>query len=182
MIDQLKPVSNWEYIFLFCLCLICFLVGYLFSRKYYKKRIAEAEEKYQTDTSSLRNELMVKQAEMQSVMAMRNKKPKASSQKQQINSDIPNDLGFVKSKIIALNFDRIGEADPSKKDDLKKLKGVGPFIADKLNRIGIYNFEQISRFNSQDIEDVTKLIRFFPGRIKRDDWVGQATKFMNVEE
>ncbi len=61
-----------------------------------------------------------------------------------------------------------------KKDDLKQIHGVGPFIEKKLNNLGIYTFEQISDFNIETINKVTDAIEFFPGRIERDNWVKQA--------
>ncbi len=78
-----------------------------------------------------------------------------------------------------LNFDSFGKADPSQKDDLKLISGVGPFIEGKLNSIGIYTFEQISKFTKEDIDTVTALIQFFPGRIERDNWAKQAKKLKN---
>ncbi|TSE11532.1 MULTISPECIES: hypothetical protein [Aquimarina] len=75
-----------------------------------------------------------------------------------------------------LNFDSFGTADASEKDDLKLISGVGPFIEEKLNSIGIYTFDQISKFTKEDIDTVTALIQFFPGRIERDNWSKQAKK------
>jgi len=57
---------------------------------------------------------------------------------------------------------------------LKLISGIGPFIEEKLNGIGIYTFDQISRFTKEDIDTVTELIKFFPGRIERDNWTDQA--------
>ena len=71
----------------------------------------------------------------------------------------------------------VAEANESDKDDLKRISGVGPFIEKKLNAIGIYTFEQIASFNSDDIQKVTDAIQFFPGRIQRDDWVSQGKEF-----
>lgn len=69
---------------------------------------------------------------------------------------------------------RIVVATVADKDDLKKINGIGPFIEQKLNDIGIYTFDQVSQFDDDLINQVTDAIQFFPGRIKRDDWVGQA--------
>ena len=66
------------------------------------------------------------------------------------------------------------------KDDLKKINGIGPAIEGKLNGIGIYNFNQISKFKSDDIIKITEQIKFFPGKIERDDWVGQAIKLLDT--
>jgi predicted flap endonuclease-1-like 5' DNA nuclease len=78
-----------------------------------------------------------------------------------------------------LNFDSIGIASIETKNNLQKIKGIGPSIENKLNKIGIYTYLQISNFNSKDINKVTELLKFFPGRIERDDWVGQAFKLLN---
>lgn len=73
-----------------------------------------------------------------------------------------------------LNFDGFGYADHDNKDDLTKIMGIGPYIEQKLNEIGICNYDQISKLKEADIRIVTELIDFFPGRIERDNWVGQA--------
>lgn len=80
---------------------------------------------------------------------------------------------YTKSKP-KLNFDTIGYAQSYDKDDLTKINGIGPYIEEKLNEIDIYTFEQISRLSPADIRALTEIIDFFPGRIERDDWVGQA--------
>jgi len=78
-----------------------------------------------------------------------------------------------------LNFNRIGTASFETKNNLQKINGIGPSIEGKLNNIGIFTFKQISNFNSKDITKVTELIKFFPGRIERYDWVGQAYEHIN---
>ncbi|WP_299521648.1 hypothetical protein [uncultured Lutibacter sp.] len=81
-----------------------------------------------------------------------------------------------------LNFNRIGTATFQEKDNLQQIKGIGTSIEEKLNNIGIFTFKQISNFNSKDITEITDLIKFFPGRIERDDWVGQAYSLLNDKE
>lgn len=84
---------------------------------------------------------------------------------------------FVKKASINdhnLNFDRIGIANENEKNNLKLIKGIGRKIEKKLNNLGIYTFEQISNFSSSDINTINEILKFFPGRIERDDWVGQA--------
>ena len=39
-----------------------------------------------------------------------------------------------------------------KKDDLKKIKGIGPVIEERLNRAGIYTFKQVSKLTHEEIE------------------------------
>ena len=76
----------------------------------------------------------------------------------------------------------LGRAKASDKDDLQVIKGVGPFIEEKLNALGIYTYLQISKMKG-DLEDqVNEAIEFFPGRVKRDQWVNQAKDLLNEEE
>lgn len=67
------------------------------------------------------------------------------------------------------------------KDDLTKIEGIGPFLEKKLNEIGVYNYEQISQWDAAAINQITQQIAYFPGRIERDDWVGQAIKLMGLK-
>lgn len=73
-----------------------------------------------------------------------------------------------------ISYERIGRATIDERNDLQKITGIGPYTEEKLNELGIYTFEQISRFNNEDILAVTKLIKFFPDRIKKDRWVAKA--------
>ena len=60
------------------------------------------------------------------------------------------------------------------KDDLQRTKGIGPFIEEKLNALGIYTFSQVSKMDDELEDQVNVAIEFFPGRVKRDQWVNQA--------
>lgn len=82
-------------------------------------------------------------------------------------------VNYVKSKP-KLNFENFGYGSKDAKDDLTLINGIGPYIEERLNEIGIYNYNQISNFTAQDIRSITELIDFFPGRIESDNWIGQA--------
>ena len=86
-------------------------------------------------------------------------------------------LSRIASRAGELNFNRIGRAVASDADDLKNIVGVGPFLERKLHSLGIYTFRQISNFAKEDIDKVNEIIEFFPGRIERDNWVGQSKVF-----
>ena len=79
-----------------------------------------------------------------------------------------------------LDFEGFGYADHDQKDDLTQIMGIGPYIEQKLNEIGICNYSQISKFKEADIRVITELIDFFPGRIERDNWVGQAKALYEI--
>ena len=86
-------------------------------------------------------------------------------------------LSRIASRAGELNFNRIGRAVASDADDLKDIVGVGPFLERKLHSLGIYTFRQVSNFAKEDIDKVNEIIEFFPGRIERDNWVGQSEVF-----
>ena len=67
---------------------------------------------------------------------------------------------------------------PAPKDDLKLITGVGPGLERKLQDVGITSFEQIAKLSDLQIADLETNVVRFAGRIKRDDWIGQAKQLM----
>jgi len=67
---------------------------------------------------------------------------------------------------------------PPKQDDLTAIGGIGPALAKKLNGAGIASYAQLAALSEVDIARLERDIIRFPGRIKRDDWVGQAKKLV----
>ena len=67
---------------------------------------------------------------------------------------------------------------PAPKDDLKLITGVGPGLEKKLQDVGITSFEQIANLSDLEIADLETNVVKFTGRIKRDDWIGQAERLM----
>ena len=84
------------------------------------------------------------------------------------------ELERVRERAKSIDFKVLGTAKASDKDDLQVIKGVGPFIEEKLNALGIYTFEQIGKMTAKIEEEVNIAIEFFPGRVKRDEWAKQA--------
>lgn len=64
------------------------------------------------------------------------------------------------------------------RDDLTQIEGLGTFLQQKLYDEGIYTYDAIAGLSSAEIDDLTKKIGYLPGRIEKDDWVGQAKKLM----
>ena len=60
-----------------------------------------------------------------------------------------------------------------KKDDLKRISGVGPKLEKTLNKLGIYYFKQIAGFSKSNVEWVDDYLSF-KGRIGRENWIRQA--------
>ena len=62
---------------------------------------------------------------------------------------------------------------PVNADDLTKIKGVGPVLEEKLNKFGVYTFNQISHWSPEIVSEFDDLLSF-KGRIDRDEWLTQA--------
>ncbi len=60
-----------------------------------------------------------------------------------------------------------------KADDLKLIKGIGKQNEGRLHGLGIWHFDQIAAWTKENVDWVGSYLAF-PGRIEREDWVGQA--------
>ena len=92
------------------------------------------------------------------------------------------ELERIAQKAEGIDFGILGVASASEADDLQKIKGIGPFIAEKLNALGIFKFSQLANMTSEIEEEVNIAIEFFPGRVKRDEWVKQAKNFLKEDK
>lgn len=63
---------------------------------------------------------------------------------------------------------------PRAGDDLTRIKGLGPKIADQLATLGVTTFAQIAAWDEAEIDRIDAQLGRFQGRIRRDDWPGQA--------
>lgn len=60
-------------------------------------------------------------------------------------------------------------------DKLTRVKGIGPVNEKRLHDLGIYHFDQIAAWSTDDIAWIDTSLSF-KGRIAREDWVGQAAR------
>lgn len=65
------------------------------------------------------------------------------------------------------------DAAAARGDNLGKIKGVGPSIAKALRDLGFTTYADIAGLDEAGIARIEERIGF-PGRVTRDDWVGQA--------
>mgnify|MGYP002712954812 CR=1 FL=1 len=171
--NPLDRSTAWLEIFI--LMLGAFLIGYFFARWYYINKPRKDLDSHEEDETRYKTR-RIEQAnttffnEIKAVKTRNRKGEMVQSETTMETKTTP--------ETPTLNFEAIGTATAANKDDLKKIQGIGPFIENKLNTIGIFSFEQLSKMSKTDIDTVTELIQFFPGRIERDDWVGQAKKLM----
>ena len=172
-----------EFIGIFILMLSTFLIGYFsawWSQKLKYKSLISKLKKQVNDSIVQKNisdiDTIFTEIKPKILEVVKNAQEKilvSKSLKETAQEARTSFVTYSKSKP-ELDFDSFGYADINNKDDLTLIKGVGPYIEEKLNEIGIYNYDQVRKFKESDIRIITDLIDFFPGRIERDDWVGQA--------
>jgi predicted flap endonuclease-1-like 5' DNA nuclease len=60
-----------------------------------------------------------------------------------------------------------------RREDLKRIRGIGVLLESKLNEMGITSYEQIANWSKSDIDRISQALDV-KGRIEREKWVEQA--------
>ena len=92
------------------------------------------------------------------------------------------DIGEKKSERPDPANSRFTPSSWQTRNDLTMISGIGPGIQRKLNELGIYSFQQISEMTPQMVDQIAKSIKFFPDRIGRDNWIGQAAALARMKK
>ncbi len=72
----------------------------------------------------------------------------------------------------------IGTATKAEADDLKQINGIGPAYEKRLNKVGIYTYEQISKLKAADKDELAALDGITRDRIESEEWVRQAKELL----
>lgn len=88
---------------------------------------------------------------------------------EQKNEEVRDEKGELIESLLL----KIGDASNDNADDLKRLSGVGPALEKKLNQLGVYKYQQISRMSDKEFTILNRLIDAFP-RSKSKFWSGEA--------
>ncbi|OAD90679.1 50S ribosomal protein L21 [Aequorivita soesokkakensis] len=83
---------------------------------------------------------------------------------------------------IEMNIDKvlhsIGTATKAEADDLKLINGIGPAYEARLNEVGIYTWEQISKLKAADREELSAIDGITRDKIESEEWVKQAKELL----
>jgi predicted flap endonuclease-1-like 5' DNA nuclease len=78
-------------------------------------------------------------------------------------------------------FDRLGFAHKHEANNLTLIDGLGLWVEERLNLLGIYTFDQISKLTKEDIDTITDVLEIIPGSIEHDKWVRQARELAKIQ-
>lgn len=87
---------------------------------------------------------------------------------------IPSAMGAVAVAVEAQAAPAPVTGNAATADDLTRIKGVGPKLAQQLNALGISELSQIAAWDDGDIDRFDPQLGRFQGRIRRDNWPEQA--------
>ena len=92
------------------------------------------------------------------------------------DTDPPVNLGEPRHRI------RIGEPAaelPGERDDLTKIRSIGPFNERQLHAAGISTYRQIANWSDDDLETYAARIGYVAAIMREEDWIGQAADLAN---
>ena len=72
----------------------------------------------------------------------------------------------------------LGVPRPKGKDDLKEIKGIDSDLESELNDLGIFHFDQISKWSSRNQEWVEVYLNI-SGQIESDKWLSQSVRLVD---
>lgn len=71
------------------------------------------------------------------------------------------------------------DAPRGEADDLKRITGISPKLEQRLNDLGVYHFWQLADLDAGSVAALDMALDT-KGRMTRDDWIGQAKKFVDA--
>lgn len=86
----------------------------------------------------------------------------------------PPGLAGAETAVAAAAEDAQTDRQAPATDDLARIKGVGPKLVSRLHELGVTRFAEIAAWSEADVDRIDAQLGRFEGRIRRDDWVGQA--------
>lgn len=107
--------------------------------------------------------------------------PNLPTAEPEVEAPAPAEQKSEKVTLIDANRPKVAVAGETAADDLKRIKGIGPKNEDALNDLGILSFQQIAEWTPENVDWVEGYLSF-PGRIEREDWIGQAKTLASGDE
>ena len=81
----------------------------------------------------------------------------------------------------SIDWKKIGECGGSSSDDLTLINGIDEFTQKKLNSLGVFSYEQLSRMDSTTAKNVNDALEMLPGKVIEMDWTKQAITMLELK-
>tara|TARA_Y100000768_G_scaffold38737_1_gene25450 strand:+ start:730 stop:2391 length:1662 start_codon:yes stop_codon:yes gene_type:complete len=81
----------------------------------------------------------------------------------------------------SIDWKKIGEFGGSSSDDLTLINGIDEFTQKKLNSLGVFSYEQLSRMDSTTAKNVNDALEMLPGKVIEMDWTKQAITMLELK-
>ena len=89
-------------------------------------------------------------------------------------------LERVGKRRTSIDWKKIGEFGGSSFDDLTLINGIDEFTQKKLNSLGVFSYEQLSRMDSTSAKEVNDALEMLPGKVIEMDWTKQAITMLEL--
>lgn len=108
---------------------------------------------------------------------------KAKSDKDEISENLVTRAEHrAEDQHIEIDVDKllhsIGTSTKADADDLKEINGIGPAYEERLNEVGVYTYEQISKLKAADRDELSALDGITREKIESEEWVKQAKQLL----
>ncbi len=119
--------------------------------------------------------------------APKKESPKKTEAKPKANEEVSENLVTraehrAEEQHIEIDVDKllhsIGTSTKADADDLKEINGIGPAYEERLNEIGVYTYEQISKLKAADRDELSALDGITREKIESEEWVKQAKELL----
>ena len=106
---------------------------------------------------------------------------------QEITSEVEDEkrelliLERVGKRRASIDWEKIGEFGGNLSDDLTLINGIDEFTQRKLNSLGVFSYEQLSRMDSTNAKKVNDALEMLPGKVIEMDWTKQAITMLELK-
>ena len=90
-------------------------------------------------------------------------------------------LERVGKRRASIDWEKIGEFGGNLSDDLTLINGIDEFTQRKLNSLGVFSYEQLSRMDSTNAKKVNDALEMLPGKVIEMDWTKQAITMLELK-
>ncbi len=135
----------------------------------------QLETELKTKNSELENEILSLQIALES-------KPSGGIQArsaEEIERDQSEILAKIRATVTKDNL-TFGKADALKKDNLKKIRGINPFIEKKMNAAGISTFRQVAYLSSDEQSQLNRVLELSKNKFQKEEWAFQAKRLIGL--